>query len=384
MKRILYSLLLLAITACGRDETPQGKREVAITAFKADPVTIPAIFSFAGRTESSHLVEIRARVEGYLEKIAFREGAMVNQGDLLFLLDPKPFEVALDSANAELNQQKAILWNAEQDAERLQPLYQQKAASKKDLDAAMAQVRATKAAVEAAVAKREEAKLNLSYTQIKAPNAGLTSQSNYRVGALITPGSLGLLTTISAIDPIWVIFSVSENELLKAKKELDSHCLVYPEKMDFDVAVDLGQGERYKHLGKVDFATPSFDPTTGMQTIRAVFPNPEGELKPGQFVRVNVIGAKRPGALIVPKQSVLQGNTGFYVYVVDANGLIEAKTIEIGSWYEQFWIIKGGLESGSNVVVDGVNKIEPGSKVKVVGTVALPEGAEPYAGPACK
>lgn len=383
MKNFFCILLLLALVGCSKEQAPHHKKEAAVTAYQVNPLTIPTVFTFVGRTESSHLVEIRARVEGYLQEISFQEGSMVKEGDLLFQLDPKPFQAVLDSAVAELNQQKALLWRAKQDAERLKPLYEQKAASKKDLDAATSQLLASQAAVESAGAKVQEAELNLGYTKIIAPSSGLSSLSNYRIGSLITPGSQGLLTTISSINPIWVMFSISENELLKSRIERNSNCLVFPKNMDFDVYLELGLGQNYPEVGKVDFANPSFDPTTGMQQIRAVFNNPKGELRPGQFVRVHVAGAKRPGAMLVPKQSVLQGNNGFYVYVIDKDKKVDTRTVEVGDWYDTFWIIKGGLESGETVVVDGVNKIEPGSLVQITGTVPPPKEAEQFNGPAC-
>lgn len=383
MHRLIYLFILLLFTSCSKEQKAPGSRTVQVTDYVADPVTIPAVFSFAGRTESSHLVEIRARVEGYLEKIAFQEGSMVQEGQLLFLLDSKPFQAALDSATAELNQQKAILWRAEQDAERLKPLYEQKAASKKDLDAATSTVLATQAAVESAAAKVDEAKLNLGYTKITAPSKGLSSQSSFRVGALITPGSQGLLTTISSIDPVWVMFSVSENELLKTRKEVERGCLVMPKNMDFDVQLELGQGEVYDHLGKVDFANPSFDTTTGMQSVRAVIPNPKGDLKPGQFVRVNILGAKRQGAMLVPKKSVLQGTSGFYVYAINGDNKVEVRNIDVGDWYEEFWIVKSGLDQGTKIVVDGTNKIEQGATVQSTATIPPPSSATPFSGPAC-
>lgn len=383
MQRLIFLFLLVFFASCSKEQKPFGERSIEVTDYVADPVTIPAVFSFVGRTESSHLVEIRARVEGYLEKIAFQEGSMVKEGDLLFLLDSKPFQASLDSATAELNQQKAILWRAQQDAERLKPLYEQKAASKKDLDAATSTVLATQAAVESAAAKVDEAKLNLGYTKITAPSSGLSSQSSFRVGALITPGTQGLLTTISGIDPVWVMFSVSENELLKTRKEVEKGCLIMPKEMDFDVQLELGQGEAYDHLGKVDFANPSFDTTTGMQSVRAVIPNPKGDLKPGQFVRVNILGAKRQGAIIIPKKSVLQGTSGFYVYIINGESKVEVRNIELGDWYEEFWIVRSGLEQGAKVVVDGTNKIEQGASVKITKTFPAPTSAEPFAGPAC-
>jgi membrane fusion protein (multidrug efflux system) len=381
-----YFLIVLCIflAGCSREEAKHARPPTQVTSYVVQPLTIPADFTFVGRTQSSHLVEIRARVQGYLEEIDYQEGAMVNEGQLLFVLDPKPFQAALDSANAELNEQKALLWRAEQDELRLKPLFEQKAASKKDLDTATSQVLATKAAVEAAQAKVTDAELNLGYTKITAPSKGLSSESNYRIGALITPGERALLTTISGINPIWVMFSVSENEQLKSQKEREQGCLIFPKDRDFDVAIEFGLGDRYNQLGKVDFANPSYDPTTGMRSIRAVFPNPEETLKPGQFVRIIVMGAKRPGVLLVPKVAVQQGNNGFYVYVINKEGNAELRIVDLGDWFEEFWIVNDGLDKEDQVVVEGVNKIEPGSPLKVLKSIESPASSTPFDGVPCK
>lgn len=377
-------ILCIFLASCSREEAKHARPPTQVTSYVVQPLTIPADFTFVGRTQSSHLVEIRARVQGYLEEINYQEGAMVNEGQLLFILDPKPFQAALDSAKAELNEQKALQWRAEQDELRLKPLFEQKAASKKDLDAATSQVLATRAAVEAAQAKVTDAELNLGYTKITAPSKGLSGESNYRIGALITPGERALLTTISGINPIWVMFSVSENEQLKSQKERAQGCLIFPKEMDFDVAIEFGLGDRYNQLGKVDFANPSYDPTTGMRSIRAVFPNPEETLKPGQFVRIIVMGAKRPGVLLVPKVAVQQGNNGFYVYVINKDGNAELRILDLGDWFEEFWIVNDGLDKGDQVVVEGVNKIEPGSPLKVTKSIESPASSTPFDGAPCK
>lgn len=362
----------MGLTSCGSKPPEQEPPAIEVTAITLQPACVPAIWSLIGQLQSSNLIEIRARVEGYLETIAYREGGLVQQGDLLFNLDPKPFIAALDTAKGALAKEEALLWRAQQDVERLQPLYEQKAASKKDLDAALSGQHAEEAAVQSAKAQVQQAELNLGYTTITSPIVALAGPSNYRVGALITPGSTSLLTTIYGIDPLWIIFSVSDLDLLQLTGEVSKGLVVEPKNQQYEVEIVLGNGLTYPIKGRVDFANPSFDASTGTLSVRAIIPNPEGALRPGQFVRVRLLGAYRPGALLVPQKSILQGNKGFYVYVVEKNNTVSLRYVEEGPWYDQYWIIRDGLAAGEVVVVDGTNKITAGSRVHVVKMETLP------------
>lgn len=329
------------------------------------PSTIPALYSFAGTIQSSHQVEIRARVEGYLEKVVYKEGGFVNAGDTLYLLDKKPFEAALEDAKGALSKQQAILWNAKRTKERLEPLFKEKAASRKDLDTSIAEELTAQAEVQSAKAKLMQAELDLSYTTIKSPISGLASDTNYKEGALITPGANGLMTTVSVVDPIWVYFSISENDILKSKSEELKQQLVFPKTGELDIEVVLADGSIYPHKGKVNFASPTIDQKTGTMSIRAVLPNPGNILVPGQFVRVNVIGATRPKAIVIPQRAVLEGKNGMFVYVV-INNKAEIRNVEVGDWYQNNWIIHSGLIEGDVVITDGVNKVRPGVPVNIL------------------
>ncbi len=327
------------------------------------PQTIPVVFEYVGMAQSSHLVEVRSRVEGYLEEIAFQEGTLVKKGSLLFMLDLRPFEASLENAKGDLARQEAVLWNARRTTERLRPLYEQNAASQRDLDNAIAQELAGEAAVQSAQAQVRQAELNLDYAIMRSPIDGLTSQSNLREGALITVGQRDPMTTVSIIDPIWVVFSVSDQAMLTGRREIEKEQLKLPPEDNFTVEVVLSDGSLFPAQGKIDFTDPSLDQSTGTMNVRAVFKNPDMILRPGQFARVKVLGATRPNVLLVPQTAVIQSTNGMFVYVVNKENKIEIRQIEPGEWYQDQWYVKVGLSTGDRVVVDGVNKIRPGETV---------------------
>lgn len=363
----LFTILaFLLMTSCNsHPPPPQSLPPTPVTTFLVEPTTVPAVMDFVGVAQSSHPVEIRARVQGYLDKIAYTEGAMVKEGDLLFQLDQKPYVAKLDNAKADLDKQQAILWNANTTVERLQPLYAQKAASKRDLDNAIAQQLSAEAEVTAAKARVVEAELNLGYTTITAPLTAMSGRSQYREGALITPGDQGLLTTLNVLDPIWVYFSVSDADLLRYQAQTAEKQLVLPEDLNFEVQVGLSDGTMFPSHGKVDFADPSLNQGTGTMNVRAVFPNPDSLLRPGQFVRVYLHGAIRPNAIIVPQRALQEGSNGMFVYLVGPNDQAVMANVQPGPWYDDYWIIRTGLKAGDRVIVDGVNKVQVGTPLQV-------------------
>lgn len=366
-KRIFLTLSLITLCGCKSDQAKFSLPPVEVTALKIEPKTIPAIFEYVGFIESSHAVEIRARVEGYLNQIAYTEGDFVKEGDLLFQIDPLPFQAALDNAQGELKRQEAILWEAKRTVERLKPLYEKKAASQRDLDTAIANELAAEAGVESAKAQVRSAELNLSYTTILSPISGLSSLTNYRQGALISPGAGALLTTISVVDPVWVKFNVTSNEILTYNREVKDKQLKLPNDARFEAEIILADGSAFPFRGLLDYASPTLDQKTGTMIARATIPNPDSlkgeQLKPGQFVRIKVYGAVRPNAILVPQKSVQHGQDGLYVVVVDPDGKAEIRQIVAGEWFEEDWIIQKGLEAGELVIVDGVNKVVAGQKV---------------------
>jgi len=365
------TLALAQTPATARPPTP-----VSIVEIK--PENTPATFEFTGKTASSRQVEINARVEGYLEKIAYTEGSLVKEGQLLFQLDPKPFQASLDSAKANLAQQEAALTRARQTLARVKPLAKQNAVSQQDLDNSTANVLESEAKVQAARANVEQAQLNLGYTTIRSPLTGLSSSANYREGALIRSGGTGSqLTTIVQIDPMWVNFGVGENEVLKIRGQQEAGQLKGPGVGKAEVDLILADGSTYPQKGRITFVDPVVNAQTGTYNIRAVVPNPDNQLSPGQFVRVQIKGAFRPNAILVPQVAVMQGPTGKFVFTVGPDNTAQPKPVQVGDWYGDQWIIDAGLEAGDRVVVDGAVRLQPGAPVQIKPAAApAPEPAK--------
>ncbi len=365
MRRFLSVGVVLCLFGAGCQKVVKAPPPpTPVTAIRVEPQTIPANFEYVGVGESSHIVELRARVEGYLQSINYKEGGLVHTGDLMFVLDERPFIASVDSAKGSLASQKAILWNAEQTKNRMVPLYRQNAVSQRDLDNALAEEMAAKANVETAEANLVQANLNLGFASLSAPVTGMASQAKYREGALISPGEQSLLTTIYVIDPIWVNFSIAERDLLQFRQDIKHGRLKWPDNMSFSIEAVLSDGSVVPTTGMIDFMNPAIQQNTGTMLIRAVLPNPDYLIYPGQFVRVIVKGGTRPDAMLVPQTAVIQGEGGTFVYLVE-NGKARSQAVKAGSWYQNYWIINEGLKAGDLVVTKGVNKIQSGSPVTI-------------------
>jgi membrane fusion protein, multidrug efflux system len=363
---VLATCLLLG---CQKAQKPPPS-PIPITAIRVESQEIPADFEYVGVGESSHIVQLRARVEGYLESINYKEGGLVREGDLMFVLDERPFIAVVESSRGQLDQQRAILWNAQQTKARMIPLYNQNAVSQKDLDNALANEMAAAASVAAAEADLYKAELNLGFASISSPVTGLAANAKYREGALIAPGpgDENLLTTIYVVDPIWVNFSISDGDLLKLRQDIQSKKIQLPPNQHFRIEAILSDGSVVPGIGVIDFMNPAIQQSTGTMLIRSVIPNPKLDIYPGQFVRVVVKGAIRPNAVLVPQTSVVQGANGTFVYVVE-NGKAVARLVTPGEWYRDYWIIDKGLNAGDIVVVQGVNRVQNGSSVVIQSLV---------------
>ena len=353
---------------CSKEAPPPQRPVPEVTVITVRPQNIPYTPSFVAQTESSRQVNIVARVSGYLDKIAYQEGDVVKDGQVLFQLDPKPFKAQLEAARGELQSQQARFTTAQANLGRVKPLAQQNALSQSDLDRAQGEFDASKAAVYSAQAKVTEAELNLGYTTIRSPVNGLASRSQQRQGAYINAQSPDAnLTYVAAIDPIWVNFSVSQNLAAKWREELAKKLLIEPKNQDYEIQIVLSDGTPYPFTGKINFADPSFSQDTGSFLVRAVLPNPKKDLRPGMFVTAHVKGALRPNAIVVPQLAVQQGSNGHLVYVVNQAGTVEVRPVVVGDYYgEKDIVILTGLSEGDQVVVEGVLKVIPGQPVKIV------------------
>jgi membrane fusion protein (multidrug efflux system) len=323
---------------------------------------VPVAFEYVAQTQSSHLVNINARVSGFLDRRMYTEGSVVKKGEILFQMDAKPFQVQLDQARAALAKQEAALETARLNLERTKPLVEQKALSQKDLDDATGRYQSDSAAVEQSKAQVETAKLNLSYTTITSPITGISSSALQTDGTYISPEN-SLLTTVAVLSPMWVNFSISENEMQKYREQAAKGLLRAPAGRKYTVEVVLVDGSAYPFKGQLTFAEPSYNAQTGTFLIRASVDNPDGALRPNQYVRVRLKGAVRPKAILVPQRAVQQGSRGHFVWVVDKENKVEQRPVTVGNWYGDDWFISEGLRTGDKVVVDGGLTLRPGMLV---------------------
>jgi len=279
-------------------------------------------------------------------------------------MDPKPFEAKLAVAKGALAEQQARLWTGQANLKRVKPLAQANAVSKKDLDDAMGKVNAAAAAVEMARADVETAQLNLGYTTINAPVSGISSFARIQDGAYINQKS-GPLTYVAQLDPIWVDFSISEDEVLRLREQVKKGLLRFPENDAFVVAIVLADGTFFTSTGRIFFRDANYSAQTGTFLLRATFENPDGILRPGQFVRVLVKGAMRPNAILVPQAAVLQGAGGFFVWIVDKDGKAEPRPIEVNNRQDDNWFVLNGLTTGDRVITDGISRLSAGIPVRI-------------------
>jgi membrane fusion protein (multidrug efflux system) len=357
---------VLCLTACKKAPTAPPHPAVEVTIVTVRQQETPVDFEFTAQTQSSREVEIRARVDGFLERRMYTEGTLVKEGQVLFVMDRKPFEAALQSAKGALAQQQARLLVTKQNLARVIPLAAQNALSKKDLDDATGNEKQAEAAVIAAQGEVRTAELNLSYCTIRSPLLGLSSFARVQDGSYVTPNQSGLLTYVYQLDPMWVNFSISENELLRYRDQVAKGLLRFPPDNQFDVTVIQADGSVYPQKGRIDFTNPAFSQETGTFLVRATFANPKGTLRPGQFVRAKVSGAVRPNAVLVPQRAVLQGAKSHFVWVLDQDSKPHQRVVDVGDWHGDDWFVNEGLKAGERVVVDGAIRVSSDAQIKVV------------------
>jgi membrane fusion protein (multidrug efflux system) len=372
-------LLVVFVMAAGCSKGPVEKsppRSAEVTVINVEAKDVPVSAEYVAQTQSSRLVNIQARVSGFLDKRVYTEGAMVKEGETLFVMDQKPFKVQLDQAQAALARQIAAMDTAKANLARVKPLVELDALSKKDLDDAVGQYQSYEAAVDQAKAQVETAKLNLSYTVITSPVTGITSFAQQTEGTYISTQN-SLLTTVAVLTPMWVNFSLSENEVQTLREQEKKGLLRMPKGNNFVVEVILVDGSLFPHTGRITFADSSFNPQTGTFLIRASVDNPKGLLMPNQYVRARLKGAIRPKAILVPQRAIQQGSKGHFVWVVDKDGKAEARPVVVGEWDGNEWFVFEGLKSDEKVVVDGALMLSPGMPLTVKPSSQSPEGSAP-------
>ena len=362
-RNALLLLTVLLPAACGKKEAMNlPKPEVFVTpaVVKDVPVTMEQV----GQTQGSKDVEIRARVEGYLESVDFREGGFVKEGDLLYRIDPKPFEAAVASQKAQVATMLAKLDQAETDVGRLKPLSEQQAVSRRDYDNAVTSRDAAKAQLDAAKAALDKAQLDLGYATIKAPMSGLADLTKVKAGNLVGRGESTLLTTISVIDPIAFSASITEANYLKVAERAIAAKATGRERPEESVLdLILADGTVYPLKGQLDAVQRAVDSKTGTLAIRFLFPNPERLIRPGQYGRIRFVPETLVDAVCVPQKAVTELQGVFQVVVVGEGNKAEIRTVKMGSRSGNLWVVAEGLKAGEKVVVEGLQQVKPGAEV---------------------
>ena len=348
--------------ACSKTEAPPAA-PAEVTVLKIEPRDTPITYEYIATTQSPQEVNIVARVNGFLDQQQYTEGDIVPAGKVLFQMDQKPFIAQLEAMQAAFDQAKAAHDTAAANLRRVKPLAAVNALSQKDLDDATGQEQTTAASMAQARANVESAKLNLSYTTIASPINGVTSAAQQKVGAYLSPTN-NQLTTVSSLNPMWVNYSISENELSGYRDQVAKGLIVPPKDRNYVIEIVLVDGSTYPLTGRITYADPSFNSQTGTFMLRATFTNPKSTLRPNQFVRARMKGAVRPNAILVPQTAVQQGSKGHFVWVIDKDGKAENRPVTPGDWFGDQWFINAGLQAGDAVVVGGALRLHAGALVK--------------------
>lgn len=374
-------LALALVSGCKQDAgsaPPLQVPEVGIVVATAQDV--PDEPEFIGQAESSRPVEIRSQVTGILKQWFFKEGRDVKKGDRLYQIDPVPFHAAMLSAKAKVAQSEARLVQAKQNLARVKPLLAEQAVSTKDVDDAVAEELAAKAALEGAKAELVKAKFDLDNTLIIAPINGMIERTRVYEGRLVS-AQTDLLTMIHQVDPMYVIVSAPESFLLKRKRDTDAKRIQHPGVYQLRGVLTFVDGTMYQHEGVLDLLDVGLKTDTGSRQARVVFPNPDRVLLPGQFVRVRFKGTLKTGAILVPQRAVQQGAKGSILFVVGKDDTVEMREIVATNWQGNQWIVEEGVHVGDRIIVEGLHKIAPGAPVKPVPVPPAGATTAPTAAP---
>ncbi len=364
---VIITAVPLAVAGCEENAptVPQGAAPPPpeVVAATVAPADVPLTFEYAGRVAGFRVVEVRPQVSGVLLERLFEEGSRVDANAPLFRIDRRPYQVALSRAQAQLQQARAQLRQAEENYARQEELFRRQVTSERQRDEALAQRDLARAAIASAEAEIAAAQLNLDFTEVNAPIAGATNLQSPPVGTLVQEQQT-LLTTITRLDPAYVSFSFTDAEYaaFRALNEGRERPIA---PSDLTVRLRLGNGTTYSQPGRLDTAAQSVDPQTGTIQARSIFPNSDGVLLPGQFVRIVVQGITLQQAITVPKAAVSQGPQGPFVYVVGEDGRASARPIRLGEELAEAWVVREGLRPSERVVTEGVMRVRPGAQVRI-------------------
>ena len=385
-RRALPPAFALLAAGCGPTGGPPAFPPPVVSVITVEAADVPVTYEYVAQTAGFREIEVRARVSGILLQRNFREGGAVNKGESLFTIDPEPFRVALARAEADLGIAEARFAQAKREAARLRPVLESKAVSQKELDDAVSAEQIAEAEVKSARARVNDARLSLEYTRVESPISGIASRAVASEGTLVSgPGVL--LTTVTQTDPMYVIFGIPDRERLAIRRDVEAGRLKLPEGGRFKASVKLADGSTYARTGVLSFTDVRVNAQTGTSEARAEVANPGGVLRAGEFARVVLHGAVRPGAIVVPQRAVMESPKGKYVYIVDTENKSQIRPVEAGDWTGDGWIINSGIQPGDRVVVEGVVKLSlmpPGVPVQVSDgdLPAAGKGAPPAMKPA--
>lgn len=383
-RRLLTVIIIVGVLLAG------GAAVWMLTRKKAVPTSYPVVAvepvntsdvniygEYVGRIRAQQFVEVRARVEGYLQKMFFEEGTRIKKGQTLFVIDPSLYRARVEKARAQLNKAKAQEQKADRDLKRMRPLYEQNAASQLDLDNAEAAYESAKAEVMVAAADLKQAEMTLGYTTVTSPADGYISERSADIGTLVGPNGKSLLATIVNSDTVRVDFAMTSLEYLRSRSrnvrlgERDSK-----RQWDPYVTITMADGTVYPYRGLVDFASPQVNPTTGTFSVRAEMPNPDHILLPGEFTKVKLLMDVRKDAIQVPAKALDIEKGGAYVYVVRPDSVVERRFVETGPEVDNSMIVERGLAAGEWIVTEGYHKLHHGMKVAPVAPHADAKTAE--------
>ena len=368
----------LSLAACKKPQEQAAPPPQEVGVVDAKPQTLPLQRELVGRLSPFRSADVRARVAGVLQKRVYEEGSAVKEGQVLFLIDPAPLQAALASAEGALASARATYANARATANRARSLAPQSYVSKSDLDSAEAAERSSAAAVQQAEAAVTTARINLGYARVTAPIAGQAGKQQVTEGALVGQGDVTLLTTVDQIDPLYVNFSMTADELSLLRAAQDKGAVALAGDGKTTVQVNLPDGSAYAHEGTLDFSSTTVDPATGTVSLRAQLPNPDHILLPGSFVSFKANLGERHNAFLVPQAAVQRDTQGGYVLIVGKDGKVVRKNIALDNQQGGNWLVSSGLAAGDQIIVSGVQKVKEGAPA--TAKPWQPDAAKPAAG----
>lgn len=366
------AVAVLSIAACGKQQAPPQMPPPEVGVIIVHAKSVALVRDASARLAPTRASDVRARVPGVLQKRLYKEGSMVKEGQLLMQIDTAPYRAALNVATANLEQAEASSTNAHVTANRNRELVKQSLVSRKDLDDSESLERSAAAAVSAAKAQVETARINLSYANVIAPISGRASQLRVLEGALVGQGEATLLTTIEQVDPIYVYFDQPVSDFEKLQRGQAAGKITISEGHKAEVRVINADGTEYPHVGTLDFSDSSVNPTTGAVAFRGVVPNPDHQLLPGMFVTIHLTAGILNNGFEVPQLAVQRDGQGAYVLVAGADGMVTAKRVDVVSTVGVNWVIDSGLDDGDQVIVSGLQSARPGVKVSAKPVDATP------------